>query len=69
MMKPGLAPPWLKDVQPDAWVELSVAARFFRRSRVRMHQWIQDGTFKEANIPTYFDGTRWYVRIPDARRA
>ena len=59
-------PPWTTD--PDSalyWVPLPYAARvYFRKSRARLHQMRIDGTLAEAGIPTWFDGSRWYCRLP-----
>jgi len=59
-------PPWVGDPDPSAWVSLATAARFFDRSRQRIHQWCHDGTFEEAKIPTHFDGVVWRIRLPGA---
>jgi hypothetical protein len=62
-------PPWLhpKETAPDNWVKFSVAAsRYFRKSIGRLYQMNKDGSFKAANMPTWFDGSTWWIRLPIA---
>ena len=58
-------PPWIADGSPDNWVPLAVAARcYFRKSLQRVYQMRKEGTLDEVGIPTWFDGARWYCRLP-----
>ena len=58
-------PPWLRDSESQNWVPASVAARFyFRRSVVTVKRRIKDGSLMRDGIPSYWDGTSWFIRLP-----
>lgn len=64
-MKKRPAPPWLYDSNPSRWVTLTLAAHFyFRKHPVTMKRAIKSGYLEENGIPSYFDGFRWWVRLP-----
>lgn len=66
MMAPTM-PPWIRDPEPEKWVTVGVAARaYFRKSIVTVKQYIKTGYLEECGIPSYWDGTRWFVRLPYA---
>ena len=55
-------PPWLRDSSPQLWVPLAVAARsFYHKSVDTVRGYVRDGTI---TLPTYWDGTRWHIRLP-----
>lgn len=62
------APPWVSDpISRDNWVTLPTAGRYyFRRKYKNMRFLLTSGTLEEFGFPTYFDGTRWWVRLPVA---
>lgn len=66
MKKRPPMPPWTRDPRPDLWVPVMIAARFyFRKSRATVKRYIKDGTLDEIGILSYWDGTRWYIRLPN----
>jgi hypothetical protein len=59
-------PPWMNDARPYLWVSVAIAARvYFRKSVVHVKRRIKDGTLDKLGIPYYWDGTRWFVRLPN----
>lgn len=59
-------PPWVRDRHPEYWVLAAVAARFyFRKSLTTVKRMIKDGTLEDAGILSYWDGTRWHLRLPE----
>ena len=61
-MKP---PPWTRDSEPDKWVSAPFAARFyFKRSLVTLYRHIKEGVLEKQGIPTFWDGKRWFIRLP-----
>lgn len=59
------APPWVLDGNPEYWVQASLAARFyFSKSVSTVRRMIENGELKRQGILTYWDGTRWFVRLP-----
>jgi len=59
----GQVPPWNYDPQPELWVRVGVACKWFRLGRKRINQLCNNGDF-EGVYRTYFDGFRWYIRLP-----
>jgi hypothetical protein len=61
-------PPWVRDpLSADCWVTLPQAGvHYFRRKYKNMRFLLTSGTLEEFGFPTYFDGTRWWVRLPVA---
>ena len=60
------SPPWIRDRHPEYWVLVGVAARFyFRKSVTTVKRMIKDGSLNEAGIMSYWDGTRWHLRLPE----
>ena len=58
-------PPWLSDSDPDLWYTASIAAQFyFRKSLVTIKRYIKTGYLKENGIESFWDGKRWFVRLP-----
>lgn len=59
-------PPWVKDGHPEQWFPVAVAARFyFRRTPTTVKVMIKNGTMRDIHkIESYWDGKRWYVRLP-----
>jgi hypothetical protein len=58
-------PPWLRDREPQNWVTASVAARFyFQKSLVTVKRYIKTGYLEENGFRTFWDGKRWFVRLP-----
>lgn len=58
-------PPWINDSHPEYWFPVGVAARFyFRKSITTVKRMIKAKTLDDAGILSYWDGTRWFVRIP-----
>lgn len=69
-MSPQTPPPWMTDKHPDRWLPVSTAAKYyFHRSIVTVKQWIKTGYLKQRGVDSYWDGTRWYVRLPDSASA
>lgn len=64
-MKPPINPPWFRDGNPELWVPLAVAAsQYFRKSRTQIKRYIKEGVLEEFGMASYFDGHKWYVRLP-----
>lgn len=58
-------PPWIRDQHPELWVTAKVAARmYFRRHVVTIKEWIRDGRLEAIGIATYWDGSKWWIRLP-----
>lgn len=58
-------PPWVKDGRPEQWFPVAIAARFyFRKTPTTVKRMIKDGTLDLLKIESYWDGTRWHVRLP-----
>ena len=67
MSKSPECPPWIYDTNPERWVLVSLAARFFfRRTPLQVKRWIKSGALKARGIDSYWDGARWYVRLPSS---
>jgi hypothetical protein len=60
-------PPWLRDPSPENWTTASIAAQFyFRKSLVTIKRYIKTGYLAENGFQTFWDGTRWFIRLPYA---
>lgn len=60
------APPWIRHGDPHLWFSASIAARFyFNKSHRTVLRGCKTGLFAENGIPTYFDGTIWFLRLPE----
>lgn len=58
-------PPWLRDAHPELWVTASIAAHFyFRKHLVTIKRYIKSGYLEENGFRTFWDGKRWYIRLP-----
>ncbi len=72
-MKPAKrhpAPPWVRDHDQHLWFAASTAARFyFNKSHRTVLRGCKTGLFEENGIPTYFDGTMWFLRLPELFKA
>ena len=65
-MKRPPSPPWLRDPHPQNWCDVALAAKvYFRKSLVTVKRYIKTGYLEELGIPSYWDGTRWHVRLPE----
>jgi hypothetical protein len=59
-------PPWMRDSRPFLWVPIAIAARiYFRKSVTQVKRRIKDGTLDNLGIPSYWDGGRWFIRLPN----
>ena len=58
-------PPWIRDGNPELWVTSRVAARtYFRVTKVTVGRWIRNGTLATLGMPSYWDGHKWFIRLP-----
>lgn len=58
-------PLWVNDSHPEWWHPLPVAAKFyFKKSASLIRLMAARGYLADIGVATYFDGTRWYVRVP-----
>lgn len=58
-------PPWAHD--SAHWLPLPVVARqHFQRDPVTVKRWIKSGFLKERGYDSYWDGKRWFVRLPSS---
>jgi hypothetical protein len=65
-MSPDCAP-WVHDSRPQNWVLASYAASYyFRRTIVTLKRQIKSGHLARRGIKSYWDGTRWWIRLPDS---
>ena len=37
---------------------------YFRRHVVTIKEWIKDGRLEVIGVKTYWDGSKWWVRLP-----
>lgn len=58
-------PPWITDpLARDNWVKLPDAGTYyFRRSYKATMAMLARGDFEDI-FETYFDGTRWWIKLP-----
>lgn len=67
MMRMSISPPpWVSDpVSAPFWVTLPQAGEhYFRRTYKAMRAKLLAGEFDEFGFPTFFDGARWWIRLP-----
>jgi hypothetical protein len=59
--------PWIHDTRPQNWVKVSFAAQYyFRRTVLTVKRQIKSGHLERRGIKSYWDGTIWWVRLPNA---
>jgi hypothetical protein len=64
-MTPECAP-WTRDHRPQNWVPVAYTASYFRRTVLTIKRQIKSGHLARRGIPSYWDGTKWWVRLPDS---